>query len=313
MAENCFLFFNNQINVDVIKIDTNLSQNFEQSVANKDQMFSTTVLFNTFDSTIDASYFAPDNSVSGSSIAIYKKTPFQKYYDFITLLTDGYYEFYDYNIVNNEYYHYLASVEIQTSSDPEYKVYQNLNPDNSLVYIQMNWDRWSLVNIIEQEDGSYLTEGRIWTFRANIDSEEITQNTNVVTWDTLGRYPKMSIGQKNYGSSTFTALLGDIEEYTVFSDNSIIPNNIKYGYTEKINVNSQYATNMEKLTAWKEFVTDGEVKLLRDLKGNAWIVQVQANPTNSIDLKNNLQAVTISFQWQEVADIEGASIISLGG
>lgn len=316
MADNCYLLYNGGINVDLIKIDTNINESFQEAIANKEQMLSSTILFNTFDNTIDASYFSPEETVSGPSIAIYKKTPFQKYYDFITLLSDGTYRFYDYNVANNEYYHYLASIEVQTSTDPEYLVYQNLNPDGSLVYANINWDRWSLINIIQQEDGSYLTSGDLWTFRSNIDSEELTQNTNVTSWDTLGQYPKLSIGQKNYSSSTFTALLGDMEMVPIYNSgilNQLGTEQKQYRYTETINLNSPYGTNMEKLRAWKEFISDGETKLLRDLKGNKWIVQVLANPTQSVNVKSILYPVTISFQWQEIADIDQAAIINFGG
>lgn len=316
MADNCYLLYNGGINVDLIKIDTNINESFQEAIANKEQMLSSTILFNTFDNTVDASYFSPEETVSGPSIAIYKKTPFQKYYDFITLLSDGTYSFYDYNVANNEYYHYLASIEIQTSTDPEYLVYQNLNPDGSLVYANINWDKWSLINIIQQEDGSYLTSGDLWTFRSNIDSEELIQNTNVTSWDTLGQYPKLSIGQKNYSSSTFTALLGDMEMVPIYKSgilNQLGTEQEQYRYTETINLNSPYGTNMEKLRAWKEFISDGETKLLRDLKGNKWIVQVLANPTQSVNVKSILYPVTISFQWQEIANIDQAAIINFGG
>lgn len=309
MENNCFLLFNSNINVDVIKIDMDTKTTFQDAITNKDEMLSTTVLFNSYVDNINASYFSPTDPVSGANIAIYKKTPFQKYYNFITLLTNGQYEFYDYNIVNNEYYHYLASIEIQTNNDPEYLVYQNLNEDGSLVYLNTKWDKWSLVNLQELDDGEYITQGDIWTFRANIDSEEITQNTNVTTWDTLGQFPKMSIGQKNYNSSNFTALLGDIQYYSLFDKQGQVINDNYYGYTEKINVNSKYGTNKEKLKLWEQFVTDGEIKLLKDQKGNAWIVQILANPSKNIDLKNSLYPVTISFQWQEIAKIDGASIV----
>ena len=313
MADNCYLFFNSQINVDLIKVDSNINQSFEDSVSQKEEMVSTTILFNTFNETVDALYFSPEDPVGGATIAIYKKTPTQQYYNFVTLLENGQYEFYDYNIVNHENYHYLASIEIQTNTIPEYLVYQNLNLDNTLEYLNINWNTWSLINIIQQEDGNYIVDGDMWTFRANIESENLTQNTNVISWDTLGQYPKFSIGQKNYNSSSFTALLGDIQQYRVYSFNYPFNYVEKYGYTEKINVNNQYATEMEKLKAWEIFVGDGETKLLRDLKGNGWIVQVLANPTKQIELNNNYQATTISFQWQEINSIKTVSIIGLGG
>lgn len=314
MADNSFLFFNSSINVDSIKIDTNLTDSFQDATYNKDEMLSTTILFNTYDRTIEASYFSPESPVGGASFGVYKKTPDQKYYDFITLLTNGQYQFWDYNVVNGQSYHYLAAVETTTGTGvPEYLMYQNFNEDGSLSYTTVNWDRWSLVNIIQQEDGSYVKDGSIWKFRCNIESEDLTQNTSVTSWDTLGYYPKFSVGQKNYNSSTFTALLGDIEEYTVFDEsNPLQPSYKKYGYTEKINKDSPTALATEKLKAWESFCSDGETKLLKDLKGNAWIVQILANPTKKIDLKTSQMYTTISFQWQEVDDITAAQIVKIG-
>ena len=49
MADQSYVFFNSLIDVDLIKIDQNLAQTFNQAVANKENMNATTTLFNTFD------------------------------------------------------------------------------------------------------------------------------------------------------------------------------------------------------------------------------------------------------------------------
>jgi len=44
-------------------------------------------------------------------------------------------------------------------------------------------------------------------------------------------------------------------------------------YTEKkTHLKNAYALETEKLEAWIDFCTDGNLKLLRDIKGNAWLV-----------------------------------------
>lgn len=316
MADQCYLFFNSCINVDSIKIDTNISNTFDQAFGKKDEMLSTTVLFNSFTDTIDASYFAPDNSISGANFSIYRKTPSQKYYDFICELQNGEFQFTDYNVVNNEYYHYLAAVELSTSSGvPEYQIYQNREESGALTYLKTHWGSWSICDIEDTLDENiYVKTGNTWVLKFNISGEQLTQNLSVTTWDSLGQYPKISIGQKNYTSSSFSGLLGQITEYEQYNNfEEILLNQPKevYEYTEKYDVTNPYARENEKLERWIDFCYNGKLKLLKDIKGNAWVVQIVSNPTNDINLQSNYQLTTINFEWQEVLDINTISIVSI--
>ena len=300
-------------------------------------MYSTTVLLNSFGQTIDASYFSPEDVIGGATFFVYKKTPTQKYYQYVCTLSDGAFSFYDYNIVNNQYYHYLVSTELQTSTVPEYIVYQNTEHneetgEEDLVFHKACWDDFTICTIEETtQEGIYQKTGDMWSFKYNLEGEELSHNISVSAMDTLGRYSKISTWTKNYDSSSITVLLGDMKEYKQYSNKTsqedgtvpvtFAPNKLSqefdikekvYQYTEKDDIANPYSLEIEKLKKWKEFCSDGELKLLRDRKGNAWIVQILEGPVNSINTYSNYQQTTVSFSWQEVEDINKASIVLVG-
>ena len=319
MADQSYVRVNSLINVDLIKVDTNISDTFEQAMTQKEKMLSTTILHNSFKTSIDASYFSPEDPISGQNIEIYRKTPYQKYYDYVCTLEEGSYELYDFNIVNQEYYHYLASIELlQSTGESQYLVYQNVTDTGDLRYYHTNWSTWSICDIQETTDENiYVCSDKVWVLGYNIENADLVQNTSVTTWDTLYKYPKTSILSKNYSSSTFTGLLGEIREYDVYditetqNDGQIIQTitkQTKYGYTEREN-NDLYARNEEKLLAWNEFISNGSLKLLKDIKGNKWVVQVQANPIKQINYQAYGMPTTISFDWVEILDSDTISII----
>ena len=319
MADQSYVRVNSLINVDLIKVDTNISDTFEQAMTQKEKMLSTTILHNSFKTSIDANYFSPEDPISGQNIEIYRKTPYQKYYDYVCTLEEGNYELYDFNIVNQEYYHYLASIELlQSTGESQYLVYQNVTDTGGLRYYNTNWSTWSICDIQETTDENiYVCSDKVWVLGYNIENADLVQNTSVTTWDTLYKYPKTSILFKNYSSSTFTGLLGEIREYDVYditetqNDGQIIQTitkQTKYGYTEREN-NDLYARNEEKLLAWNEFISNGSLKLLKDIKGNKWVVQVQANPIKQINYQAYGMPTTISFDWVEILDSDTISII----
>ena len=313
MADQSYVFFNSGINVDVIKVDTNINQTFNQAVTEKDRMLATTILHNTYDITVDARYFSPEGQTAGANYTVYRRTPGQTYYDFVCIMENGEYIFYDYNITNNNFYHYSCSIEIETSTGHEYLIYQNRDDTGELEYICTQWEQWSICDIEDtMEDNIYMKTGNTWNFIGNISEENLEQNNAVTIWDTLGVYPKISVGRKNYDSSTFTALLGQVTEHNKFKDAQDLEGKKIYGYTEKNNLNGYYAREMEKLIAWREFCNNGKLKLLKDTKGHAWIVQITDNPSRNINILSSTMPTTISFNWVEVEDISSVSIITLG-
>lgn len=355
---------------------------------------------NTTASTL-AKYFSPEASESGATFTIYRKSPDQKYYDYVCTLDKGAYSFLDYNVVNNQYYHYMAWVEVFTSeTTTEYTCYEDMEKNGNAKYIGTSFDRWTICDIEESnEDGVYTKTGNLWALGLNMDNPEFSHNLSITTWDTLGKYGKVSIGSKNYESSSFTGLLGDMEEYVIYdipkhgelvsdthhfefhdltkakkqieekidyfqvdidrlqqylyntvlgderpsieqaiqnkkleqeqlknvladldkksaqtNSNYILYQKLNkkvYRYTEKMNLKNPYARETEKLKAWKEFCSNGNLKLLRDIKGHAWIVQIIDSPKNTINLGDNINQTTISFSWQEIEDVNDYSVVAI--
>ena len=337
--DNCYVFFNSNINVSVLKVDKIVSLSSDTlptqiAKAKKDKaMTGNTILWNNFKNTIDCSYFDPVGEVANATFSIYRKTPNQKYYDYICKISDGATKFIDYNITTDNYYHYLAAIEVTTSEGLEYKLYQNYTDETQtkLNYLYVQWGDWTICDIEDStENGIYFKSGDMWHLKYNMsDDMTNTMNTGVTMWETLGRYGKYSIGQKNFDSGSISCLLGDIDYYNDYSirnkfktdpktgklyeseEQDKIFNQRICGYNEKINKDSKYGRQVEKEKAWKSFITNGKLKLLKDYKGNSWIVMVQANPTYQVDYKSNLMETMVSFEWQEAEDVSKVAIVEI--
>lgn len=309
-----------------ISYNGNIEQYGVVDETKRDTISINTILFTTFEvsdkTTVEAFYFPPDEQLANAIVSIYKKTPMQTYYDFVCELNDGNFEVYDYNIKSNAYYHYLVAALVKRSGPVaqkyKYYIYDNKENNNEL-YIRPKFDSWSICNVeITEDDKIYNVVGDVWNLGLNIEGEDININHGVTSWDTLGRYSKFSQGAKNYNSGTFTGLLGNFVTYEKYEN---IP---QYGtllnakaatvceYTEKITqVKNPYALETEKLQAWINFCTDGQLKLLKDTKGNSWLVQIDETPNYKIENISNLKQTTISFSWKEAEDVSSCSIVGL--
>lgn len=205
------------------------------------------------------------------------------------------YAFYDYNVRNDEKYEYFAVLDIEEHEN-------NYTYFLSSGEIKTSFNSWTIVDIIEDENGCYSVTGDEWSFRYNLESDDLAQNTSVTTWDTLGRYGQVGKGEKNFISSGMRCLLGDVGVYNIYDSN--LKKIQRFGYNEKDNS----INNITKYEKWKKFCNSFSKKLLKDLKGNKWIVQIVENPNVSNDDNSYEQIYTISFTWHEIDD---ANLISI--
>ena len=120
-------------------------------------------------------------------------------------------------------------------------------------------------------------------------------------------------------SGSISCCLGDITQYVDGKIEKIVAGDQektyiravnKDGYTERINKNSRYSREVEKYNAWREFAVNGNLKLLKDYKGNAWVIQIVSSPTANINMQSNLMQTVISFEWQEAIDFNKIRIVS---
>lgn len=298
MENHSFVRFYGGMKVDGFKVSkNNLDKN---SILEDYQLLTTdTVIMNNYTRKLEADYVSSDSILSDRGFYLYKKTPFQNYYNYVGKLEGNAFTFIDYNIVSQEYYHYLATLERETSDGLVYISYENLNDLNEPVYLKATWDKFSICDIdFDEEKSQYIVSSEVWLFNCNVEANQITQNTSVTSWDTLGKYQKVSIGKRKYDSGTMSCLLGEVTQH--ISDKNQGKN--IYGYTERINKNSIYSSENEKEVAWKNFISNGKTKLFKDTKGNKWIVQILENNGREINYKAIGKITKISFDWIEIED-----------
>ena len=162
---------------------------------------------------------------------------------------------------------------------------------------------WSIVNLIPtQEDSQIGTDistyvadtDNVWMFKYQLENGSLTQNVSKNEFSTLGQYPKIGVGRKNFLSGSVSCYLGS----------EIIPLS-KVGYIERTPASrivplstNERAFMVEK---WRDLVATGTPKLLRDTKGQSWIVQIMDGTTTTNEA-TSIKPDTINFSWHQVAD-----------
>lgn len=313
MTEQSRLFFNSNINVDVVKVSRKTSLTFEEATVQKDKMGGKITLFNTFNEQLKAYYFPPLAEDRDAVYNIYRKTPDQTYYDYVFGMTEEEYAFIDYNIRANQWYHYLAAAQVpDLTAGYRYLMFENNDEYGDLKYMKASWDNWSIQDIEDTDtENLYAKTGTTWLLGLNYAESSVTQNTNVMNYETLGQFSKFGVGKKNFESGSYSGLLGNMEEVSVYDDDIKFLKYKNYQYTEKDKPSSIYSREMDKIERWKAFIYNGKLKLLKDYKGNGWIVQIMSNPTYDINYQSGTMPTTISFEWQEALDFSKVSIIAV--
>ena len=180
----------------------------------------------------------------------------------------------DYLVANNSEYSYMIV--------PVTEKYLGLS--SPIDTIKTDWFDWSLTPIKQIKDNIYVPQD-VWILQLDISSGAITQNINVTTQQSTGKYPKISIGENNYASGTLTCLLGNIISPTYdFNDNA------------------------ELIEKWNEFVGSGSECILKDRKGMIYKVCISDNPTRQYNDTVNEQPTTITFNFIEVGDYNDITV-----
>lgn len=216
----------------------------------------------------------------GYNFSIYREVKDTNQLVYVARLGDGSLSMTDYSVTNNRTYKYYIFKEDESAISEAV-----VSNDVSTCW----WD-WSLIDIIPStsEKGLYYTTGDIWKFNLNISSAARTQTLNNTTYNNLTRFPKVSSGKLNYSTGSLTCLLGDVQRTT----NSL----------------AEYIEPSTMLDEWNKFCADGNMKLLKDRKGNAMLVMVTGTSSQTDDVTRE-QTNTITFSWVEVEDIDSITII----
>ena len=210
--------------------------------------------------------------------------------------------FYDFNVTNNRTYQYVLYPTVEGDAI-----------DREEVVIHTNWDAWSITELhsVDRTGRSfYASANDVWLFNLNVDTGEQAQNISRNEVQTLGAYPRYSQGRQNYISGSVSCLMGS----QVLPANYLIKNGKMVndgGYTEKrlFDVNPTSNERIDMLNAWRAVVFSKNPKLLKDRKGQAFLVTLTQSSNKPYDAVRR-QPDTISFSWTQIGDLDEVTILS---
>ena len=184
----------------------------------------------------------------------------------------------DYNVLFGQDYEYVIFAE----TDNEIS-----NAITGKTSITAKWEGWALIDLNnQQENGLYtISADDVWLFNTNFSSSDIEQNLNKYIYENFTQFPKVSTGQKNYISGGITAFLSNITRES-----------------------PQYRDTAQMMQDFGNMIANGHPKLLKDRKGNAWVVDTQSNGFNYID-ESYEQIVTVGFNFIQIGDADSISVI----
>jgi hypothetical protein len=125
----------------------------------------------------------------------------------------------------------------------------------------------------------------IWTFDINLTSTEIIQNTDVATFRTFSRTPKVVRGDSNYQTMGISCLLGGILCH-----------------------NRQYFEHQTVLQDWQKFIAETDLYVWKDRKGMIKLGTIDANPSSKYMDESVEQPTTITFNFIETGDISDIQV-----
>lgn len=206
--------------------------------------------------------------------------------------------FSDYNISNNRTYEYIIYPELVLAEGAEIRG-----------TVTTNWQNWSLTELhpVSGEKNYYTaSDGDVWIFKYNVEPSEQTQNFSKTQQDNLTAYPKFSHGPKNNISSSITALLGS--EMVPYD---FVNGKFEGGYVERSPFIARLTSNqkIDMLNAWRKVAYSGNPKIIKDRKGQKFLVQITGSSNTTQDTWNS-QPDTISFSWVEVGTLKEVMITS---
>ena len=212
----------------------------------------------------------------------------------------------DYNVAANHTYRYMA---YPTDMNDTVFATTAINPnatgsDPSLVQTPMiNWSIAELLPVgpttdIPSVKKEYqVNKSAVWIFKFNVSTGENSQNIGRDQVTNLAQYNKMAQGKRNYMSGTVSCYLGS-ELVRCTGE-----------YTEEPRFAPLTTSNksIAMLKAWRKFVASKNPKLLKDRKGNKYIVQL-TSVSDRVDDNVPCQPSFVNFSWQEIESSEDVLI-----
>ena len=236
-----------------------------------------TLLLATFNNSLGAGNIV---SLSDNIVAwqIYKKRPEDAALSFVARIPAAQYRISDFSVLNNVEYKYTIFAETENYIS---------SPLEQAGYLKATWWNWSLVGLTEADvNGLYYADGdNIWLFDTMLTSNGFDQNIDKYIMENFTQFPKISSGKKNYLSSSITAFLSNVDKKT-----------------------GKYKDTVEQYNSFVDFIAQPTPKLLRDRKGNGWVVSTIGNSMQYID-ESSEQITKVSFNFVQLNDIANVNVI----
>ena len=222
----------------------------------------------------------------------------------------------DFNIATGHKYKYIVYAAVSTDEGNVSAVQSTAAKELSET-ISPDWDCWSLTELVPTTIAAdipaikkaYTADTQnVWLFKYDVESGDQTQNISKTEQKTLGQFPRFAHGRQNNISSSVSCYLGsEIVNLGCLSESEKIP--YAQGYVERLPWKTNLTTNQKvaMLQEWRKIVASKNPKLIKDRKGQAFIVQVTSGsnkPTDNI----GYQPDKINFSWTQIASLNDTII-----
>ena len=272
--------------------------------------------WNTMDAPTYGMCKIPQND-SGNNYSVYKKEVADgiTYYSPVAVNTSDT-TIVDFNVSAGreyEYIAYAAGTPEEGGADDYTTALQRL-PGS----IKVDWDCWSLTELVPTSAGvdspaikkAYFADvHNVWLFKYDVETGDQVQNISKTEQKTLGQFPRFSHGRQNNITSSVSCYLGsEIINPGMLCESEKIP--YSQGYVERLPWRSNLTTNQKvaMLQEWRKIVASKNPKLIKDRKGQMFIVQITSGSNKPVD-NVGYQPDKINFSWTQIASTEGVVIV----
>lgn len=211
---------------------------------------------------------------------------------------------------------YFKDYKIANDRTYQYVFYPASGSDRVIreeVVLPVKWNSWSITELHPADSSGkkfYVSPEDVWLFKFNVETGEQNQNITRQENVTLGQYPRYYEGRQNYISGTVSCLLGsEMVSAAYLAENGF---DMRDGMYREYRIFDTHPTSNQKvdmLKAWREFVKSKNPKLLKDRKGQIFIVAVTQSSNKPYDNIRN-QPDVINFSWTQTKSVDDVMILS---
>ena len=151
--------------------------------------------------------------------------------------------------------------------------------------IQTDWWSWVLLVCSTTNVENTYSMSKAYVFDLDFSSRTMSNNTGYNVLENFTPYAKIQNSNSNYWTGTISSLLGNIP------------------------CDDNYTDTVQQMNEIKSLSSDTNTKILKDRKGNIWMVRISAPVNEQIIDQYVEQAVNITLTWMEVGSMDGVSVI----